>query len=302
MPAPALSQTNFWSLADYARPLDDDRQCETMGEHGSTALNTLARLVWQRSGVVIGPDRSYLLETRLRTLLDRSGLPSLDALVERLAHPVSEDLSSAVVEAMTTHETSFFRDTHPFTHLAQVGLPYLAAARSGGEPIRIWSAGSSSGQEAYSIAMSAGETVSGRAVRILGTDIAAGHAERAEIGIYTQYEIQRGLPARRLLQHFDQIEIGWRIRPSLRAVCQFGRGNLLNDPAPLGLFDVIFCRNVLIYFDEPTKRLVLAALARQLAPDGWLYLGAAETAAQLCPALEQAEPGRQIYQRAPYAG
>ena len=145
--------------------------------------------------------------------------------------------------------------------------------------------------------MIASERQSDHPVRILGTDIAAAPVERARAGVYTQYEVQRGLQTRRLLVHFEQLEAGWRVREPLRAMCQFGIGNLLNDPAPLGTFDIIFCRNVLIYFDEPTKRMVLAALAQQLAPDGWLYLGASETASGLCKALEQSEAGSQIYRR-----
>ena len=289
-----VPETAFWRLEAYSRPLDSDRRSEGLGAHGSPTLDLLAALVWQRSGVVIGPDRSYLLETRLQPLLARTGLPSLDALAGRLADEVDDDLAIAVVEALTTHETLFFRDVHSFIHLAKVGLPLVAAARPAGEPIRVWSAGSSSGQEAYSIAMAAGEA-GAPTLRILGTDLAPGPAAQAQAGVYTQYEVQRGLSTRRLLRHFEQLELGWRVRPALRAMCQFGTGNLLNDPAPLGVFDIIFCRNVLIYFDEPTKRLVLGALTRQLAPDGWLYLGSADCAGQLCPGLERAGPGQQIY-------
>ena len=288
----------FWPLEAYSRPLDADHGCDAVLGHGSATLNALAALVWQRSGVVIGPDRFDLLETKLHSLLARTGLPNLDALVDRVAHPAAADLAVAVVEAITPHETSFFRDAHPFTHLVQIGLAHLDGARPPDEPIRIWSAGSSSGQEAYSIAMAANESLGGRTVRILGTDIAPEHIGRAQTGTYTQHEVQRGLSAKRLLQHFDALEVGWRMRADLRAICQFGMGNLLHDPAPLGLFDIIFCRNVVSYFDEPTKRLVLTALAGQLMPDGWIYLGAAETAARLCPALKQAEPGQPIYQLA----
>jgi chemotaxis protein methyltransferase CheR len=296
--ASVVPETAFWQLETYSCPLDNERRPEGLGAHGSPALDLLAALVWRRSGVVIGPDRTYLLETRLQPLLARAGLPGLDALAGRLAQAADDDLATAVVEALTTHETLFFRDVQPFTHLAKIGLPHVAAARPSGVPIRVWSAGSSSGQEAYSIAMAAGEVGAAPALRILGTDMAPGPADRAQAGVYTQYEVQRGLSARRLLQHFEQLENGWRVRSGLRAVCQFGVGNLLNDPAPLGVFDIIFCRNVLIYFDEATKRMVLSALVRQLAPDGWLYLGASDGAAQLCAGLEQAEPGQQIYRAA----
>jgi chemotaxis protein methyltransferase CheR len=295
----SLEQIAPWPLQSYSRAMEANRSCDAARGHASPTLNWLASLVCQRSGVVIGADRDYLLETRLQPLIQREGLADLAALVERMRHPAAETLVMAVVEAMTTNETLFFRDTKPFIHLANYGLSQVAASRPPGEPIRIWSAGSSSGQEAYSIAMVASERLDDHPIRILGTDIAAGPMERARAGVYTQYEVQRGLQTRRLLVHFDQLEVGWRVRAPLRAMCQFGIGNLLNDPSPLGLFDIIFCRNVLIYFDEPTKRMVLAALARQLAPDGWLYLGASETAAGLCPALQQSEPGWQIYRRAP---
>jgi chemotaxis protein methyltransferase CheR len=294
----SLEQSALWPLQSYTRAIESHRNCDAARGHASPTLNWLASLVCQRTGIVIGPDRDYLLETRLQPLVQREGLADLAALVERLRHPAAEALVAAVVEAMTTNETLFFRDTKPFMHLATYGLAAVAASRPPGEPIRVWSAGSSSGQEAYSIAMVASERLDEHPVRILGTDIAAGPTERAQAGVYTQYEVQRGLQTRRLLAHFDQLEVGWRVRAPLQAMCQFGIGNLLNDPAPLGSFDIIFCRNVLIYFDEPTKRSVLAALARQLAPDGWLYLGASESAVGLCPSLEQSEPGWQIYRRA----
>jgi chemotaxis protein methyltransferase CheR len=294
----SLEQSAHWPLQAYARAIESNRNCDAARGHASPTLNWLASLVCQRCGVVIGADRDYLLETRLRPLMQREGVADLAALVERLRHPAAEALVLAVVEAMTTHETLFFRDTKPFIHLANYALAAVAGSRPAGEAIRIWSAGSSSGQEAFSIAIVASEVLHDHSVRILGTDIAAGPTERAQAGVFTQYEVQRGMQTRRLLMHFDQLEVGWRVRAKLRAMCQFGIGNLLNDPAPLGAFDIIFCRNVLIYFDTPTKRSVLTALARQLAPDGWLYLGASESAAGLCDALEQSEPGSQIYRRA----
>jgi chemotaxis protein methyltransferase CheR len=294
----SLEQIAPWPLQSYVHAIESNRSCDAARGHASATLNWLASLVCQRSGIVIGADRDYLLETKLQPLMQREGLADLACLVDRLQHPAAEALVLAVVEAMTTTETLFFRDTKPFIHLANYALKQVAASRPPGEPIRIWSAGSSSGQEAYSIAMVASEQLEDHPIRILGTDIAAGPTNKARAGVYTQYEVQRGLQTRRLLVHFDQLEIGWRIRAPLRAMCQFGIGNLLNDPAPLGSFDIIFCRNVLIYFDEPTKQSVLSALARQLAPDGWLYLGASETASGLGTALEQSEPGWQIYRRA----
>lgn len=264
------------------------------------ALDWLARLLRTNSGLVIGPDKSYLLETRLQPLLQREGLDGLGALVERLRGD-GPRLAQEFVEAMTTNETLFFRDVSPFTHLAAHGLPQAAASRPPGQPVRVWSAGAASGQEAYSIAMLAAENpeaLDGRAVRILGTDIAQTPLGRAKSGIYTQFEVQRGLSAKRLINHFDRVPEGWQIRAPLRAMCQFNVSNLLDDPAPLGAFDIVLCRNVLIYFDEATKRAVLAALARQLAPEGWLYLGCSETAVGLCSALGQCNAGQAVYRRA----
>jgi chemotaxis protein methyltransferase CheR len=258
-----------------------------------------------QSGLMIGPDKHYLLETRLQPIVAREGLSGLPALVDRLRQNTPDGLEQDVIEAMTTNETLFFRDDKPFAHLAGQGLAEAAAARPAGKPVRIWSAGASSGQEAYSIAMIAAENpaaLDGRPVRILGTDIASRPLIRAQAGIYTQFEVQRGLPARRLIRHFGRLSDGWQIDPALQAMCEFGAANLLHDPAPLGMFDIVFCRNVLIYFSEATKRAVLAALARQLAPDGWLYLGCSETAMGFCTDLEQGAAGQPFYRLARATG
>ncbi|MBW8268404.1 CheR family methyltransferase [Caldovatus aquaticus] len=249
------------------------------------SLGFLAALVKARSGIVLTPDKAYMLETRLAPLLARTGLASLDALAARLrggASAATEALAREVVEALTTHESSFFRDGWPFDHLRQM-LPRLAAARPAGQPLRIWSAACSTGQEAYSVAMLAADPATWRGaapprIEILGTDIAREVLARAREGLYSQFEVQRGLPVQLLVRHFRPEGDGrWRIAPELRAVVRFEEFNLLSDPRPLGRFDVILCRNVLIYFDAPTKTAVLEALAGQLAPDGVLYLGGAET-------------------------
>ena len=246
-------------------------------------FQAVAQLVKARSGIVLTPDKLYMLESRLGPLLRQEGLASLDALAVRLARGAAEQrLAAAVTEALTTNETSFFRDGSPFEHLRGL-LPRLAAARPAGGVLRVWSAACSSGQEAYSVAMLAAElgpALLGRRVEILGTDIAQEVVARAREGVFTQFEVQRGLAVQRLVKHFRQ-EPGatgrWRIAEPLRAMARFELFNLLEDAAPLGKFDVIFCRNVLIYFDPPTKSKVLASLARQLVPDGVLYLGGAET-------------------------
>ncbi len=244
------------------------------------SFELVSRLLKTRSGIVLTPDKVYMLETRLAPLMKRDGIACLDTLAARLRAAPSGPLAEAVTEALTTNETSFFRDGGPFEHLKKI-LPGLAAARPPGATLRIWSAACSTGQEAYSIAMLAQDLapqLGGRKVEILGTDLSQEVVARAREGVFSQFEVQRGLPVQRLVKQFRQEPGGrWRIVPELRAMARFERWNLLDDLRGLGRFDVIFCRNVLIYFDTPTKARVLGALASQLAQDGVLYLGGAET-------------------------
>ena len=189
-------------------------------------------------------------------------------------------LARDVVEAMTTNESFFFRDDKPFQHFRSHALPRLMAARPPGSTLRIWSAASSSGQEAYSLAMiiaEAGSQMAGRKVEIVGTDIARGQLARARDGLYSQFEVQRGLPVQMLMRYFKKDDSNWRISEAIRSMVQFREFNLLSDLRPLGKFDIVFCRNVLIYFDQPTKARVLDAAAGIMAADGLLYLGGAET-------------------------
>lgn len=244
------------------------------------SFNVLAALLHARSGLCITDDKMYLLRARLEPLARKGGFRNIDALVTRLQAPGAEALIATVVEAMTINETMFFRNEAPFAHLARVTLPRLARARPAEPPLRIWSAAASTGQEAYSIAMTVADLAwpSGqRRVDILGTDIAPGPLARARAGLYSDLEVQRGLPAALRARHFRREGSMWRIAPALRQAVTFRVFNLLDDASTLGRFDVIFCRNVLIYFDAPTKTRVLASLRRALAPDGALYLGGAET-------------------------
>jgi chemotaxis protein methyltransferase CheR len=246
----------------------------------NAAFATLAALLKARSGLIIGPDKVYLLETRLTTLMRREKLPDLNALAERLGRPGAEPLAREVVEAMTTNESFFFRDDKPFQHFRTQALPRLIAARPAGGGLRIWSAASSTGQEAYSLAMILAENksmVGGRQIEIIGTDIAREPLTRARDGQYTQFEVQRGLPVQYLMKYFTKEDPHWRISPAIRQMAQFREFNLLGDLRPLGRFDIVFCRNVLIYFDQPTKTKVLEAIAGLMPPDGILYLGGAET-------------------------
>ena len=252
-------------------------------------LRFLAELVHRRSGLMLGEDKDYLLETRLAPIAEREGATSVLALARLLAAGSCTDLEQEVAEAMATNETQFFRDGKPFDHLRDIGLPALLRNRSPGARLRVWSAAASTGQEAYSIAMVAVETGLARThrVEILGTDFARPFCERATAGHFTQYEVQRGLSTQRLMRHFVRDGDGWQIDRGLQALCRFQLWNLLTDPARLGRFDVVFCRNVLFYFDRPTRRRVLAGIMRQMVPDGLLYLGSTETAAGLTNALER---------------
>jgi chemotaxis protein methyltransferase CheR len=243
-------------------------------------FETLATLLKTKSGLIIGTDKLYLLETRLAGLLKREKLSDLNGLAERLRRPGSDALGREVVEAMTTNESFFFRDDKPFQHFRTQALARLVAARPPGAQLRVWSAASSSGQEAYSLAMIVAEAtalLAGRKVEIVGTDIARDQLTRAKEGVYSQFEVQRGLPVQMLMRYFKKDDANWRISDAIRAMAQFREFNLLSDLRSLGKSDVVFCRNVLIYFDQPTKARVLDAIAGLMPPDGLLYLGGAET-------------------------
>jgi chemotaxis protein methyltransferase CheR len=265
------------------------------------SFEVFAAILRSGSGLAIGLDKTYLLETRLAPLIRRDGLPDLDALAERLRMPASSALAREVVEAMTTNESFFFRDEKPFVHVRMHALPRLHAARPAGAKLRLWSAAASTGQEAYSLAMIIAEqraALGGRQVEIVGTDLAREPLARAREGTYTQFEIQRGLPMQMLVKYFKKEESQWRLSDAIRSMAEFREWNLLGDLSALGRFDIVFCRNVLIYFDQPTKTRVLEAIARQLAPDGVLYLGGAETVLGLTDRFVARAEERGVYQLA----
>lgn len=268
----------------------------------SAAFEALAALLKERSGLVVGRDKLYLLETRLAPILKRENLADLAALAARLrpGHR-AQALERDVIEAMTTNESLFFRDAKPFTHFGEQALPMLDMARPPGVPLRIWSAAASSGQEAYSLAMVVAEKRSllgARPVQIVGTDIARLQLARAREGLYSQFEIERGLPRQMLARYFLKEESGWRVHPALRALVEFREWNLLSDLRPLGRFDVVLCRNVLIYFDVATRARVLDAIVRQMTPDGLLYLGGSETLLGLTQAFRPLPGELGVYARA----
>src|SRR3954464_208221 len=198
-------------------------------------------------------------------------------------------LTVDVIEAMTTNETFFFRDKIPFDHLRQSVIPELMQARAGRRALRIWCAASSTGQEPYSIAMLLKEfaaQLSGWRVEIIATDLSLGVLEKARAGIFSQFEVQRGLPIQLLVKHFQQVGELWQLNPDIRAMVQHRQLNLMQDFSHLGTFDVIFCRNVLIYFDQDTKAGVFQRLAGVIEPDGVLMLGAAESVVGISEAFK----------------
>lgn len=260
----------------------------------------VSQLVYKRAGIVITPDKGYLLDSRLGPLARREGLPSIEDLIQVVRARREERLMALIVDAMTTNETFFFRDKTPFDHLKEEILPKLSAARRGGR-IRIWSAACSTGQEPYSIAMMLDQhpaLSAGVVVEIVATDISERTLEKARSGLYSQFEVQRGLPIQLLMQNFTQADDQWRISERLRQRVTFRKLNLLDSFAPLGRFDVVLCRNVLIYFDGPTKADILTRIAAQLAPDGYLMLGAAETVIGVTTAFEASMERRGLYTHA----
>lgn len=239
----------------------------------------LAKMLKERSGLTLTADKSYLIESRLTPLARKRNMKGVEEIVQALRRR-DETLARDVTEAMTTNESFFFRDQRPFDILRDTVLPQMVVNRAKQKGIRIWSAACSSGQEAYSIAMlikEAGAKFQGWKFDIIGTDISREMLEKAKSGLYSQFEVQRGLPVQMLVKYFKKNGDTWQIDSSLRAMAQFREWNLLLDLKGLGQFDVVFCRNVLIYFDQPTKTRVLENIARQMPDDGLLFLGGAET-------------------------
>jgi chemotaxis protein methyltransferase CheR len=240
----------------------------------------LRKCLKQRSGLVLTADKQYLVESRLLPVARKAGHAALGDLVEALRRGGDEALMAAVVEAMATNESFFFRDKIPFEHFRSIVMPALIAARRNARTLRIWCAAASTGQEPYSLAMclkDMAHDIAGWRIEMLATDLCGDVLEKARAGLYSQFEVQRGLPIQLLIKHFTQVGELWQIAPELRAMVKFRQLNLLADFSQLGIFDLIFCRNVLIYFDQETKIDVLDRLSRVITCDGYLVLGAAET-------------------------
>jgi chemotaxis protein methyltransferase CheR len=257
----------------------------------------LQKLLKDRSGLVLSSDKKYLLESRLLPLARKAGVPGISDLVQKMKGG-SETLIHDVVEAMTTNETFFFRDKTPFDHFKDSVIPELIGARASRKSLRIWCAASSTGQEPYSLAMLLKEKaaeLAGWRIEIIATDLSPEVLEKSKAGLYTQFEVQRGLPIQLLVKYFKQVGTMWQLNADVRAMVQFRQFNLLQDFAPLGKFDVIFCRNVLIYFDQATKSDIFGRLMRATEPDGYLFLGAAETVVGLTDAYRVCPKRRGVY-------
>jgi chemotaxis protein methyltransferase CheR len=257
----------------------------------------LRRLLKERSGLVLSPDKQYLVESRLAPVARKAGLANLTELVGKLRR-ADERLAVEVVEAMTTNESFFFRDKIPFEHFRDTVMPALLAARAAQKRIRIWCAAASTGQEPYSLAICLKEMkdkIAGWRIEIVGTDLSVEVLEKAKAGIYSQFEVQRGLPIQMLVKYFSQVGDTWQLSPQIRAMVQYRPLNLLGDFSSLGGFDLVFCRNVLIYFDQGLKIDVLNRLARVVEPDGYLVLGAAETVVGLTDAFKLMPDKRGLY-------
>jgi chemotaxis protein methyltransferase CheR len=258
----------------------------------------ISELLKERSGLVLSEEKGYLVQSRLMPVARKWGMSDVDELAAALDSRPDPKLVDAVVEAMTTNESFFFRDTKPFDQFRDVILPQLIEARANQRRIRIWCAAASSGQEPYSLAIilkEAEANLQGWNLEIVGTDISTEILARARLGIYSQFEVQRGLPIQLLVKYFHQQDDKWEIDASIRAMVKYQEFNLLDDLSPLGHFDVVFCRNVLIYFDKETKAKVLESISQLLPQDGMLYLGGAETVLGLTDKFAPLDGERGIY-------
>ena len=258
----------------------------------------ISQMIRQRSGLVLNQDKVYLLESRLMPVARKRGMKGLEELISVLRTEREEELARDVTEAMTNNESFFFRDIKPFDLLRNVVLPELLKNRAAKKSFRIWCAASSSGQEPYTLAMVLKEEaakLAGWRYEIVATDISTEMLNKAKAGLYSQFEVQRGLPVQLLMKYFKKQGDLWQIDAALRGMVQYKEFNLLNSPNVLGQFDVVFCRNVLIYFDQATKGVVLGRIAGLIPKDGVLFLGGAETVLGISDRFQPMAGQRGIY-------
>ena len=250
----------------------------------------ISEMVRTRAAIVLEPGKEYLVEARLAPLVRELGLESIGALVTKLRQGSGGTLADRVTEAMTTNETSFFRDVAPFQALRTSVLPSVIEARKVQRSLRIWCAASSSGQEPYSIAMIIADAfpqVRDWDLQIIATDLSPAMVERGRAGVYKALEVNRGLPAPMLVKYFTKVGVDYALKPEIRSMVNFSELNLIGSWPAFPTFDIVFLRNVLIYFDVDTKRMIFGRVKRLLAPDGFLFLGAAETTMNIDDGFER---------------
>lgn len=260
----------------------------------ATSFDWVRQLVHRESAIVLAPGKEYLVEARLLPIARSMGLPDVGRLVDSVRTRPSPESTRRIVEALTTNETSWFRDGDPFTALTSTVLPSLLSARGPAERLQIWSAACSSGQEPYTVAMLLEDALPGASTRvaITATDLSREMVERTRAGRFSQLEVNRGLPASMLVRHFTRAGTEWEVSPSLRRMVTASQCNLAAPLPRLGPFDVVYLRNVLIYFDLPTKQAILRRVRALMRPDGWLFLGAAETTLGVDDSWERVVVGR----------
>lgn len=255
-------------------------------------------LLKDKSGLVLSQDKAYLIESRLNPVAKKWGYDGIPAMTQVMRGVPSPDLINDIVEAMTTNETSFYRDNTPFDIFKNTVIPYYKNKVGHPPKLRIWCAAASSGQEPYSLAMLLKEeaaSLPGWNFEIVATDISHEILEQAKAGVYTQFEVQRGLPITHLMKYFKQDGEKWTINDEIKSMITYKYFNLLDPMSALGQFDVIFCRNVLIYFDQPTKKDVMERAHRQMAEDGFFFLGGAETVLGLTDVFTAVPNARGLY-------
>lgn len=260
----------------------------------------ISTLIKSRSGLVLTPDKSYLLDSRLMPVARKHGHPGLDELISAVRASKDEKVIVEIVEAMTTNESFFFRDIKPFDLLRDEVLPPIIEKRAARKHLKIWCAAASSGQEPYSIAIvlkEMGAKLAGWNIDIVGTDISNDILKKAADGKYSQFEVQRGMPIQLLLKYFDKKDETWEVKPEIRNMVKYKYFNLLDNLAPLGGYDIVFCRNVLIYFDAETKGKVLEQIASLMPEDGMLFLGGAETVLGVTDRFKPVQGQRGVYAR-----
>jgi chemotaxis protein methyltransferase CheR len=238
----------------------------------------LRAYIQRESGIALGDDKLYLFKSRLLPIMERERVRSLDELCDRLRNAATPALRRHVVEAMTTHETLFFRDPAVYDALRASIIPAIARMRQATRSMRIWSAACSSGQEPYSLAMLLLELgFADWRIEILGTDLSTQILDRAASGSYLQIEVNRGLPASLLVKYFQRAGLGWQVKSEVRKLVRFSQFDLRNNMGPLGSFDLVLCRNVLIYFDLETRKRILGGIRGVLHPGGYFLMGSSET-------------------------